>query len=120
MKLYTAGLVAALGGILLLAAPAEAKRVNGAKAVAKRKQNQKAAVAQQNQRQQQRQANQVAPTGRRRQETGLAGQVQHHNRPEYRQRTQANSRNRMNGQTPQEAQRNARQEVRNNPEPGQR
>ena len=116
MKLYSAGIVAVLGGILFLATPAHAVT---AKAAAKKK----------NQQQQQQSAarskkpgagnpnvkGQTLPNGKPKQENGLAKGVEHHNRPEYAAQTQATSANIMAGQTRQQAKRSARQQVKTAP-----
>lgn len=112
MKLYSAGIVAVLGGLLFLATPAQAVT---AKAAAKKK-------AQQQQQQSEARSNkpgagnpnvkgQNLPNGRAKQENGLAKGVKHHNRPEYAAQNRATSANIMAGQTRQQAKRNARQQV---------
>jgi len=113
MKLYSAGIVAVLGGILFLATPAQAIP---AKAAAKKK-------AQQQQQQSEARSNKPSagnpnvkgqknlPNGKARQENGLAKGVKHHNRPEYAAQNRATSANIMAGQTRQQAKRNARQQV---------
>lgn len=55
-----------------------------------------------------------APTGKRKQETGLAKSVQHHNRPEYAEQTRIQSAIIMSGVpiSRQEAKRQAKAEIR--------